>query len=46
MCCTVKRGDPNPAGPRYEDNLVFFDNGTFLLIYTPSALRRGWHSFK
>ena len=26
MCCTVKSrgGDPNPAGPRYEDNRVFF----------------------
>ena len=48
VALTVKPrgGDPNPAGPLNEDNRVFFDSCTLLLLYTPSALRRGWHSFK
>lgn len=48
VALTVKPrgGDPNPAGPLNEDNRVFFDSCTLLLLYTPSALRRGWHFFK
>lgn len=47
LCVALaKGGDPNPAGSQYEDNRVFFDSCAILLIYTPSALRRGWHFFK
>lgn len=46
LCVWPRGGDPNPAGPQYEDNRVFFDSCAILLIYTPSALRRGWHFFK
>lgn len=43
LCVALAKGE---IQIRHEENCVFFDSCAILLIYTPSALRWGWHFFK